>query len=135
MSLPAALSILGQDGNFQTLLKKGAQLPAQARAVFATQKAGQRELGFKLYEGGTHPATGESGAREGSGAGGASTAKLIGTVAVELPAGLPPNTWLAVFVDVAADLSIRIEVKENLRRIRIDADLDRTGATAGHFTK
>ena len=117
MSLPETLSILGQDGNFQPLVKKGAQLPAQARAVFATQKAGQRELGFKLYEG----------------EGGAAKAALVGKCDVELPPGLPPNTWMNVFVNVAADFSIRIEVKENLRRIRIDAEIDREGATAKHF--
>jgi molecular chaperone DnaK (HSP70) len=116
-ALPASLSILGQDGNFQTLLKKGAQTPAQARAVFATQKAGQRELGLKLYEG------------EGS----AAQAKLVGTVSVELPAGLPPNTWLAVFFTIQQDLSIAVNIKENLRRINIDAEIDREGATAEVF--
>ncbi len=116
-TLPAALSLLGQDGNFQTLLKAGAVLPAQCRAVFATQKAGQRELGFKLYEG----------------EGGADRASLIGTCAVELPAGLPPNTWLTVFTTVNRDLSIAIAVKENLRRINIDAELDREGAAATAF--
>src|SRR5262249_1961573 len=97
-SMPAALSILGQDGNFQTLLKTGTRLPAQARAVFATQKAGQRELGFKLYEG------------EGS----AATSNLIGTCNVELPPGLPPNTWMNVFTDISSACTIRISVKENL---------------------
>jgi len=113
-TLPAQLSILGQDGNFQPLLKKGAQLPGQARAVFATQKAGQRELGFKLYEGD----------------GGVGRAALVGTVTVELPAGLPPNTWLSVFTDVSQQCTIRIAVKENLRRINIDAEIDPEGATA-----
>jgi molecular chaperone DnaK (HSP70) len=107
-TLPLPLSILGGDGNFQTLLKAGARLPAQARAVFATQRAGQRELSFKLYEG------------EGS----AEKAALVGAVEVELPPGLPPNTWMNVFCEVRADLSLRISVKENLRRIHIDAALD-----------
>lgn len=116
-ALPEALSILGQDGNFQVLLKKGAQLPAQTRAVFATQKVGQRELSFKLYEG----------------EGGEAKAKLIGKVDVELPAGLPPNTWMNCFIGVDQGCGLRVEVKENLRRIRIDAEVDREGATSAHF--
>jgi molecular chaperone DnaK (HSP70) len=116
-AIPAALAILGQDGNFQVLLKAGARVPGQARAVFATQKAGQRELGFKLYEG----------------EGGPAKAKLIGKVDVELPPGLPPNTWMNVFIAVDDALGLRIEVKENLRRINIRADVDRDGAEAAHF--
>ena len=116
-TLPAPLSILGQDGNFQTLLKAGAKLPAQARAVFATQRAGQRELGFKLFEG------------EGS----AAASRLVGTCNVELPPGLPPNTWMNVFTDISSACTIRISVKENLRRINIDAELDAEGQTAAYF--
>ncbi|HVY60918.1 MAG TPA: hypothetical protein VHF22_04660 [Planctomycetota bacterium] len=115
--LPDAFSILGQDGNFQVLLRSGSRLPAQTRAVFATQKAGQRELGFKLYEG----------------EGGTANAKLIGTVDVELPPGLPPNTWMNVFINIDESLGLRIEVKENLRRINITAQVEREGATASHF--
>jgi hypothetical protein len=116
-ALPEAFSILGQDGNFQVLLKSGSKLPAQTRAVFATQKAGQRELGFKLYEG----------------EGGAARAQLIGKVDVELPPGLPPNTWMNVFISISEELGLRIEVKENLRRINITAEVDREGATSAHF--
>ena len=108
--MPATLAIVGPDGQSQPLVKKGAQLPAQARAVFATQKAGQRELSFKLVEG--------------------EKALLVGKCDVELPAGLPPNTWMNVFVDISNQCTIRVSVKENLRRINIDAELDREGATA-----
>ena len=117
-TLPAALSLLGQDGNFVTLLKAGAQVPAQAKATFATQRPSQREMGFELYEG------------EGS----AKEARLIGRATVELPPGLPPNTWMHVFFDVREDLKVRIEVKENLRRIRISADLDDDGRKSQHYT-
>lgn len=97
--LPKALTIAGPDGRVQTLLKAGASAPATARAVFATQRAGERSLAFKLYE---------------------EEKALLGTFTAELPPGLPPNTWLAVFVSVADDGTIRAAVKENLRRIDIE---------------
>jgi hypothetical protein len=109
------LSISGPDGQTQEIVKKGAQAPAVARAVFATQRAGERGLSFKLFEG------------EGA-------ARLIGTFQAELPPGLPGNTWLAVFVTVGDDHVISVEVKENLRRIRVDPECDLAGATAKTFT-
>ena len=111
--LKESLSISGPDGQFQTILKKGQAAPAQARAVFATQRAGERTLAFKLFEG-------ESEAK----------ARLVGTFTAELPAGLPPNTWLAVFVDADADHALRIAVKENLRRINLTPECDAAGAKA-----
>jgi hypothetical protein len=82
--LEATLSIEGPDGQRLVLFKKGAA-PGTARAVFATQRGGERTLSFKLVEG-------EAGG-----------ARLVGTLAAALPPGLPANTWLAVFVTVEAD--------------------------------
>ena len=113
--LPVDLSIASPSGQRQVLLKEGATLPQEARAMFATQRAGERELALRLYEG----ATGDG--------------VLIGDVRASLPAGLPPNTWLGVFVRVGHDLQLRIEVRENLRRLRIDATLDTSEGESGHF--
>ena len=113
--LQESLSIAGPDGQTQVILKKGAQTPATARAVFATQRAGERLLAFKLYE--------------GDGA-----ARLVGTFSAELPAGLPGNTWLAVFVTAGDDHVLQVEVKENLRRIRVDPECDTSGASAKVFS-
>lgn len=116
--LPASLFIAGPDGQIQPLLKKGAPAPASARAVFATQRAGERSLVFRLYEG--------EGADPGK-------LRLVGTFAAELPAGLPPNTWLAVFVEAAPDGFVRATVKENLRRIHLAAAGDGSGAKATFY--
>ena len=110
--LKESLSISGPDGQFQTILKKGQAAPAQARAVFATQRAGERTLAFRLFEG------------EGE------KARLIGNFTAELPAGLPPNTWLSVFVDADAEHGLRLAVKENLRRINLTPECDEAGAKA-----
>ncbi len=110
-----SLWIAGPDGQTQALVKKGAQAPAQARAVFATQRAGERTLSFRLFE--------------GDGA-----ARLIGTFTADLPAGLPGNTWLSVFVTVGDDHALAVEVKENLRRIRVEPECDAAGAAAKRFT-
>lgn len=110
--LAESLTIAGPDGQETTLLKKGAQAPATARAIFATQRAGERALAFRLFEG------------AGKGA------RLIGTFTAELPAGLPGNTWLAVFVTVGDDHALKLAVKENLRRIDVEPECDATGAKA-----
>jgi hypothetical protein len=110
--LAESLTIAGPDGQETVLLKKGAQAPAVGRAVFATQRAGERRLGFRLLEG------------EGKGA------RLVGTFAAELPAGLPGNTWLTVFVTAGEDHALRVAVKENLRRLDIEPECDRAGAKA-----
>jgi hypothetical protein len=107
--LTASLSIAGPDGQVQSLFKQGAETPAAARAVFATQKAGERSLAFKLLE---------------------DEARLVGTFTATLPPGLPPNTWLAVHVTVDESHRIRIEIKENLRRLRLEPECDATGAEA-----
>lgn len=113
--LPAALSVASPGGELQVLLCEGTPLPARGRAVFATQRAGERQLALELLEG------------EGQGA------RHIGYARCELPPGLPANTWLAVFVSVAADRTIAVEVAENLRRLRLEADLDRSAAESRHL--
>jgi hypothetical protein len=113
--LAESLTIAGPDGQLQVLAKKGAQSPAAGRAVFATQRAGERSLAFKLLEG------------EGAGA------RLIGTFQADLPAGLPGNTWLAVHVTAYEDHSIAVEIRENLRRLRIEPECDPEGAAATHY--
>jgi molecular chaperone DnaK (HSP70) len=115
--LAASLTIAGPDGQRRVLLKKGATLPAAARAVFATQQAGERALSFKLFEGESEEAL-----------------RLIGTWRAELPPGLPANTWLAVHVEVGEAHAIRVEVKENLRRLRIRPTCDRDGAESALFS-
>lgn len=115
-TLPIALSIEAPDGQEQVLIQEGAQLPAETRAMFATQKPGERELALRLFEG--------AGKKR----------KLIGEARCELPAGLPANTWLATFVRVGADLRVSVEVRENLRRIREDAEIDASGAKSKHLT-
>ncbi len=112
MTLPEALTIAGPDGQTQTLVKKGGQAPVTARAVFATQRAGERALAWRLYEG------------EGP------AARLLGTFSAALPPGLPGNTWLTVLVTVGDDATVRCEVKENLRRLALAPGCDRAGATA-----
>lgn len=114
-TLAETLAIAGPDGQSQTLVKKGAQAPVTARAVFATQRAGERALSWRLFEG------------EGPGA------RLVGTFSAALPPGLPGNTWLAVFVTVGDDATVRCEVKENLRRLSIAPGFDGAGATAAVF--
>jgi hypothetical protein len=114
-TLPCDLLVEGPDGQTQPILKRGASLPGEARCVFATQKAGERGLSLRLHEG----------------AGKAT--KLVGVAACELPPGLPANTWLAVFVRVSAELSLSVEVTENLRRLRLRAAIDATGARSKRF--
>ncbi len=110
-----AVTIAGPRGERQTLLRRGAQLPARARAVFATQRAGERALSFRLYEG-------EAESPEGL--------RLIGSWRADLPPGLPANTWLAVHVEVAADGAVRASVRENLRRLDLRPECDPSGAEA-----
>ena len=113
--LADSLTIAGPDGQETVLFQKGAQAPAVARAVFATQRAGERALAFRLFEG------------AGKGR------RLVGSFAAELPAGLPGNTWLAVFVNVGEDHALKIAVKENLRRLDIEPECDLAGAKAKVF--
>jgi molecular chaperone DnaK (HSP70) len=114
-ALPVTLTIEAPSGQAHPLVKKGATLPQEARSIFATQKAGERELALRLYEG------------EGK------SRKLVGDVRAELPPGLPPNTWMQVYVSVQKDLSIAVEVKENLRRLRIEGEVDLSTGKSKRF--
>jgi hypothetical protein len=111
---PVTLSVLGPDGRFAPVVKEGGRLPASVRLVFATQRPGQRELSLSLYEGEDSP----------------DAAALVAEARAQLPAGLPANCWLQVYVEVSAALAVRVRVRENLRRIDVDAELDDAGATA-----
>jgi hypothetical protein len=108
-----SLTLVAEDGQTHVVVRKGARLPASARVVFATQRAGERRLSLRLVEG-----------EEG---------RLVATLAAELPAGLPANCWLPVFVSVSESAEVSVRVRENLRRIDIAPVADRTGATARTF--
>jgi hypothetical protein len=112
--LAATLSIAGPDGQVQLLFARGARAPATGRAVFATQRAGERTLEFRLLEGEGHD--------------------LVGTLRAALPPGLPPNTWLSVFVESGDDHVVRVRVRENLRRIDVTPEVDATGRRATVYT-
>ena len=105
-TLPVTVRVEAPDGRTQPLLRRGAALPAQARAVFATQRASERELALRLTE---------------EDAGGA--VAPLAEARCELPPGLPPNTWLAVEVEVSPALALTVEVRENLRRLRLTPEL------------
>ncbi|MEZ0227200.1 MAG: hypothetical protein ACAI25_01125 [Planctomycetota bacterium] len=105
-----SLTLVGEDGQSQVVVKKGARLPASGRVVFATQRAGERRLSLRLVEG-----------AEG---------RLVATLTAELPPGLPANCWLPVFVTVSESGAVSVRVRENLRRIDIEPTADTTGATA-----
>lgn len=104
MSAPAALLARGPDGTEQVLVRPGASLPASARVVLATARPGQDALELDLLEG------------EGSGA------VLVARARFVLPRGLPANAWIPVEVAVGADLRVRAEARENLRRVRAAAE-------------
>lgn len=108
--LDASLGIESPRGEAKVLLRRGAALPAEATTVFATQRAGEREIAFKLVEGDERA--------------------LVAVYKAALPAGLPANTWLTVIVRVGEDHVVRATVRERLRRIDVDAEADATGATA-----
>ncbi len=99
--LDAPLHLEAPDGRNEVLLQEGARLPAETRAMFATQQAGERSLVFGLRIG-SGPTT---------------------QVRCDLPPGLPPNTWLAAFVSLSQDLRLHVEIRENLRRLRLEANL------------
>ena len=103
MSAPAALMARGPDGTVQVLVRPGAALPANARLVLATARAGQDALEVDLLEG------------EGEGAVVVARARFV------LPRGLPANAWIPVEVTVGPDLRVRAEARENLRRVRAPA--------------
>lgn len=104
MSAPAALLARGPDGTEQVLLRPGAAVPATARVVLATSRPGQDALEVDLLEG-----EGES-------------AVQVARARFALPRGLPANAWIPVEVSVSADLRVRAEARENLRRVRAPAE-------------
>jgi len=108
---PATLTARSGDAA-EPVVKRGAPLPAAGRIVGATTRAGQDALEVDLLEDGE---------------------RLVARARFDLPRGLPPNCWIPVEVRVDADLSVRAEARENLRRIRVTAELDAGGATAEHF--
>ena len=113
MQAPAALSAKTGDGKDQKLVESGGALPTTTRMVFATSRAGQDRIDLVLHE---------------------APDLLVGKLSFELPRGLPANCWIPVFVTVGADLRVRGEARENLRRLRIDGEADATDAVAQHYT-
>lgn len=104
MSAPAALIARGPDGTEQVLVRAGAALPASGRVVLATSRPGQDALEVDLLEG------------EGA------AAVAVARARFTLPRGLPANAWIPVEVSVGADLRVRAEARENLRRLRAAAE-------------
>ncbi len=111
MQAPASLSAQSGDGTQQVIVAAGAALPARARLVFGTSRPGQDAIALELREG----------------------ERRVATATFALPRGLPANCWIPVEVSVGADLRVRAEARENLRRIRVDAVFDASGAEAEHF--
>lgn len=103
MTAPASLVARGPDGTSQVLVRAGAPLPAAGRVVLATARPGQDALEIDLLEG------------EGE------DARLVARARFALPRGLPANAWIPVEVSVGADLRVRAEARENLRRVRAAA--------------
>lgn len=116
MTAPADLVAKSGDGTSQALVKAGAPLPAQAKLVFGTSRPGQDAIVLDLLE------------DAGDGA-----PLLVATARFALPRGLPANTWVPIEVQVGADLGVRAEARENLRRIRVSAAFDASQRAARHF--
>lgn len=117
MSAPAALHVRGPDGTSHTIVQAGGPLPASGRVVTATTRAGQDALELELVE---------EGAEGGP--------KRVAMARFALPRGLPANTWIPVEVQVSAELRVRAEAREQLRRIRVAGVFDASGRTASHFS-
>jgi hypothetical protein len=117
VSAPAGLLARSGDGTSQALVKAGASLPAAAKIVFGTSKPGQDALVLDLLE---DPGVGEA-------------PRLVAQARFALPRGLPANTWVPIEVQVGADLRVRAEARENLRRIRVSAAWDESQRSALHF--
>jgi molecular chaperone DnaK (HSP70) len=113
VNAPATLRARSSDGTCQELISEGAPLPASARIVFATTRAGQDAIEIELLEGGD---------------------KRIAGARFTLPRGLPPNCWIPIEVSIGLDLVVRAEARENLRRIRIDAEFDAEGGVASYYS-
>lgn len=114
MTAPASLIARSGDGTTQALISEGASLPASNKIVFATSRPGQDAIAIDLLEG--------------------EELRLVSRARFVLPRGLPANCWIPVEVRVDADLRVRAEARENLRRISVDAEFDASEATAEHYT-
>lgn len=112
MNAPTSLRARSGDGTERDVVSAGAALPASARVVFATSRPGQDAIVLELLE----------------------DDRKVATATFALPRGLPANCWIPVEVRVGADLCVRAEARENLRRVRVDAAFDTSDATAEHYT-
>ena len=110
----AASSLVARsgDGTEQTLVSSGAPLPARAKIVFGTSRAGQDALELELLEDGE---------------------RRLAVAHFALPRGLPANCWIPIEVSISADGVVRAEARENLRRVRVDARFVTEGASATTF--
>jgi len=112
MSAPATLFARSGDGTSKPIVRAGAGLPASGKIVFSTSRAGQDSIAIELVE---------------------DADALVATARFELPRGLPANCWIPIEVTVGADLRVTAEARENLRRIRVDAEFDASGREAAHY--
>lgn len=83
----------------------------------ATTRVGQEQVELELVE-------------EDEGA----PARLVARARFALPRGLPGNTWIPIELQVGADLRVRAEAREQLRRLRVPAAFDAAAREALHFT-
>ncbi len=113
MESPASLTARSSDGTEQVLISAGTAVPAETKIMFATTRGGQDAIEIELLEDGE---------------------RRLANARFKLPRGLPANCWIPIFVSVNADLRVQAEARENLRRLRIDADFDAEGQAAQHFT-
>ncbi|MGE0713480.1 MAG: hypothetical protein AB7N76_36390 [Planctomycetota bacterium] len=106
------LSARSGDGTEQVLVSAGAPLPARAKIVFGTSRAGQESLELELLADG----------------------ERLALARFALPRGLPANCWIPIEVSVSADGRVRAEARENLRRVRVDARFEPEGASARGYS-
>ncbi len=112
MEAPATLSARSSDGTQQVLVELGTSLPAATKIMFATTRGGQDAIAIDLIE---------------------SSSLLVATASFPLPRGLPANCWIPVHISIGADLRVSAEARENLRRLRVDAEFSGTPA-AEHYS-
>ena len=112
MSAPASLLARSGDGTEKTLVSAGSSLPTSGKIVFGTSQAGQAAIELELLEDGE---------------------RRVALARFELPRGLPANTWIPIEFRVSAEGVVRAEARENLRRLRVDAQWDSSEASAEHF--
>lgn len=113
MQAPANLVARSGDGTEKQLVAQGAPLPASAKIVFGTSRAGQDALELDLLEDGE---------------------RLVARARFALPRGLPANCWIPIEIRIGADLTVRAEARENLRRISVTPDMDVSARAAEHYT-